>query len=120
MKALSKYMQLLEKQLELAEERLADARKDLEFYRGKCERLEMAVMSVAAAPAAAEYVSRSDKPPIREARAPQPLGVPRIPFGDLKRKWNAMSAEEQDKAMKEGWDVDQAAIKQEEEANAGK
>jgi hypothetical protein len=114
MKALSKYVQLLEKQLEIAQKQLADARKDLEFYRGKCERLELAVMSVAAAPAAAEYVQQA-KPAIKDVKLQQV--PPRLPFTDIKRRWNAMTEEEQQKALKDGWDLD--AKESKEETNAG-
>lgn len=117
MKALSKYVQLLERELEIKRKQIDEARKDLEYYRGKCERLELAVMSYAPAPAAAEYVARSDKPAVKDVKVHPPV-PPRIPFGDLKRKWAALSAEEQDKALKDGWDVEKEEAAKE-EANAG-
>jgi hypothetical protein len=119
MKTLSKYVQLLEAQLALTQKQLAEARKDIELYRGKCERLELAVMTQAAAPAAAEYVARTDaKAPrdIRDVKLQQQT-PPRIPFSDIKRRWNALSAEQQEKAIEEGWNVD--AEPKKEEANAG-
>jgi hypothetical protein len=122
-KALSKYVALLEKQLQLAQQQFADVRKqlaeareDIEFYRGKVERLELAIMSNP--PAQQEYAQTQTivRPAIQSVKA-QPQTPPRMPFMDLKAKWNAMSAEEQEKAMQDGWQVDQEATK--EADNAG-
>jgi hypothetical protein len=106
-KPLAKYVQLLEKELEFLRVQFIQSRLDVEFYRGKCERLELAVMSVTVAPAAAEYVARSEqqKPGIREVKLRS--APTRLPFSDLKHKWNAMTAEQQEKAIQEGWTVEQ-------------
>lgn len=91
---------------------IKEQRYDIEFYRGKVERLELAIMSNP--PAQETYVQTEivQKPAITEVKPQVP---PRIPFMDLKRKWMAMSAEEQEKAIEAGWEVD----KPKEEANAG-
>lgn len=110
----ARFIAVLEGELALAHQQLAKAREDIEFYRGKVERLELALMSNP--PAQQEYVQTQvvAKPAIKEVRTPSI--PPRIPFSDLKQKWNSMSAEEQEKAMQDGWDVE----KTKEEANAGK
>lgn len=113
MKAFSKYVQLLEKQLALAEKQLSAARQDVEFYRGKCERLELAIMSNP--PAQQAFAARQEKPAIDKVRVPQP--PPRIPFSDLKTRWNSLSQDEQEKALKDGWDIE--TEKQQEATNAG-
>lgn len=80
-------------------------REDVEFYRGKVERLELAIMSNP--PAQQEY-TRTEvivKPPISEVKLQQ-QPPPHLAFSDLKRKWNAMTQEEQEKAIQEGWNVD--------------
>jgi hypothetical protein len=110
----SRFITMLEAQLDIAQVQLVQARQDIEFYRGKVERLELAIMSNP--PAQQEYVETQvvQRPDIKDVKAPQ---VPaRIPFGDLKRKWSAMSAEEQEKAMQDGWELEKP---KEEEANAG-
>ena len=112
MKPLAKYIKLLETDLELLRSQVAAARRDVEFYRGKVERLELSLMSLSMVPAQIEYARRSELPkePPREIRPTQ------VPFMELKRRWMAMSAEEQEKAQTEGWVVDE---KTKEETNAG-
>lgn len=105
-----KYIVQLEQDLKLERERLKQARADLELYRGKCERLELAIMNQATAPAAVEFVRRS------EPKKPSPNqikleGALRPMFSDLKKKWNAMTAEQQEKAVAEGWNVEEEAAK---------
>ena len=86
----SKYVQLLEKDLERA---LADA----EFFRGKCERLELALMSYANSPSQ-DYVSRTEK-----AASPIESTTVELPKKETWRekidKWSKMSPEEQDAAV---------------------
>ena len=91
-----------------------EQRYDIEFYRGKVERLELALMSNV--PAQEHYAQMEvvQKPAVTSAKAPQQL-APRIPFSDLKQKWMAMSQEEQEQALQAGWEVD----KPKEESNAG-
>lgn len=105
-------LRTLENEVEFLRTIVKQQREDVEFYRGKVERLELAIMSNP--PAQQEYVQTEVvvKPSIKDVR---PQVAPQIPFSDLKRKWAAMSAEEQEKAMQEGWEID----KPKEEANAG-
>jgi hypothetical protein len=119
MKAAGKYVQLLEKELEFMRQQLSLARKDIELYRGKCERLELSIMGQPLV--MQEFVARTDaqtKAPIKDVKINQERfqTPPRIPFSDLKRRWNAMTQEEQDKAIEDGWEVE---AKPKEEANAG-
>jgi hypothetical protein len=108
----SRFIATLEAELATAHKHLAQAREDIEFYRGKVERLELAIMSNP--PAQQEYVETQVvvRPAIKDVKPQVP---PRMPFSDLKQKWNSMSAEEQEKAMEAGWEVD----KPKEETNAG-
>ena len=110
----SRYIGTLEAELIFAHRQLEQAREDIEFYRGKVERLELAIMSNP--PAQQEYVQTQvvQHPDIKDVKA-SPLVSPRIPFSDLKRKWSAMSAEEQEKAMQQGWELEKP---KEEEADA--
>lgn len=103
MKAQGKYVQLLEHILKLLEEQVAEARKDVEFYRGKVERLELSLMSGAPMGTAAQvdYLQRTDQPKIPASIHPL-TPPPRMPFAEVKRKWNALTAEEQEKAVAEG------------------
>lgn len=100
----AKYVRLLEDDLKRERELSLQLRADVEFYRGKCERLELALFNQQ--PAGKEYVQRTEpaKPSIRNVRLETAL---RPVFSDLKRKWNALSAEEQDKAIADGWNVQQ-------------
>lgn len=93
-----RYIDTLEKMLQLERERV-------EFYRGKCERLELAIMSQANSAAQQSYAARTDAPPITETKVEMPRHVP---FNELKRRWNTLSLEEQEKAIAEGnWNADQ-------------
>jgi hypothetical protein len=82
---------------------LATMRKDLEFYRGKCERLELAIMnSDTKREAAVEFVERTDeaRPSIRTAVVPQapprnPAEGYKTPFAKLREKWDSMTPAEQ-------------------------
>lgn len=113
-KYLDRYIRLLEKQLAQLRADLKTLRQDLEFYRGKVERLELAIASSSPIPAQAEYAARSErKPPaLSSAELSKIIGT-HLPFRELARKWNTLSAEDQDKAVKDGWTV-------EEEDNAGR
>lgn len=87
-------------------EDVAYLRKELKFYQGKCERLELAVMQSRPGPAA-NYVERTEQPP------KPPIGETEVNalsrFADIKKKWNALSPEEQEKAMLAGnWNPDAA------------
>jgi hypothetical protein len=112
----SRFIQMLEVELSFANNQLVEAREDIEFYRAKVERLEQAIMSNPRAQQ--EYVQSEVllRPAIKDVKV-APQTPPRIPFSDLKRQWAAMSAEEQEKAMQDGWEVDKQQPK--EEANAG-
>lgn len=99
-----KYIELLERDLKLERARLELLRRDVDFYRGKCERLELSIMN-AQPVAGREYVERTDpkRPGVGETRLRSQM---RPIFRDLKQKWDALSAEDQEKAMKDGWNVE--------------
>lgn len=106
----AKYVELLERDLKLERARLELARKDLDFYRAKCERLELAVMNSQSAGIGPEYVRRTEprRPGMHEVRL---RGSMRPIFSELRKKWDALSAEEQETAMKEGWNLEEEAPK---------
>ena len=115
MKAAAKYIQLLERDCEFLALKLVEARKDIEFYRAKVERLELALAQTGLTPA---HIAMQPTAAVRDKK-PMQLGAPHVPFSELKRRWNQLSEAEQEKAMAEGWQVD-LETKKEEEANAGK
>ena len=117
MKAAAKYIQLLERDCEFLALKLVEARKDIEFYRAKVERLELAIAQAGLTPA--QIHPAPANPPMRDKK-PVQLGTPHVPFSELKRRWNQLSEAEQEKAMAEGWQVDLEKANKEEEANAGK
>ena len=117
MKAAAKYIQLLERDCEFLALKLVEARKDIEFYRAKVERLELAIAQPGVTPA---HIAMQPAAPVRENKKPMQLGTPHVPFSELKRRWNQLSEAEQEKAMAEGWQVDLEKANKEEEANAGK
>jgi len=102
----AKYIAQLEQDLKLERKRLDDARRDLEFYRGKCERLELAIMNnQTGSPAGGDYVRRTEprKPSIGSVKLGESM---RPMFSELRKKWAAMTAEEQEKAVASGsWQV---------------
>jgi len=117
MKAAQKYLALLERDCEFLALKLVEARKDIEFYRAKVERLELAIAQAGLTPA--QIHPAPANPPMRDKK-PVQLGTPHVPFSELKRRWNQLSEAEQEKAMAEGWQVDLEKANKEEEANAGK
>ena len=117
MKAAQKYLALLERDCEFLALKLVEARKDIEFYRAKVERLELAIAQAGLTPA--QIHPAPANPPVRDKK-PVQLGTPHVPFSELKRRWNQLSEAEQEKAMAEGWQVDLEKANKEEEANAGK
>lgn len=104
MKPQTKYVQLLERELEYLRSQLALARSDIEFYRGKVERLELSIMSNANVPAQQSYASRSETPAPR-MRNLMPASPPRIPFSEIKRRWSGLNEQEQQKAIEDGWNI---------------
>ena len=117
MKAAQKYLALLERDCEFLALKLVEARKDIEFYRAKVERLELAIAQAGLTPA---QIHPAPATPPRRDKTPVQLGAPHVPFSELKRRWNQLSEAEQEKAMAEGWQVDLEKANKEEEANAGK
>lgn len=102
----SEFVRQLLNDVEFMRSIIKEQREDVEFYRGKVERLELALMSN---PPAQETYVRTEvvqKPPIKEVKLQQ-QAPPRIPFSDLKQKWMSMSEEDQEKALQGGWQVDQ-------------
>lgn len=115
MKAQGKYVQLLENELEAYKTLLGQARKDIEFYRGKVERLELSLREAGVPVAAPELPRKSLADTVSQLKK---LPSGKLPFSEIKRRWNMMSQEEQEKAVDEGnWDID-AELKKE-ETNAG-
>ncbi|MBA0088349.1 MAG: hypothetical protein HRJ53_25470 [Acidobacteria bacterium Pan2503] len=103
-----KYVQLLEFDLAQSIEREKQLRADLEFYRGKVERLEVSLM--ANPPAMQSYATRTDQKP-RLVEHGELTGVgARLPFRELQRRWGAMNETDQEKAMTNGWIVEKEAV----------
>jgi hypothetical protein len=108
-KFVAKYIRQLEKQLQQQRADLKTLRQDLEFYRGKVERLEVSLMQNA--PAMQSYASRTEqKPRIGQELEQTPQ---RLPFRELQRRWGAMNESDQAKALEQGWNVEM------EESHAG-
>lgn len=74
-------------------------RSEYSFLKGKVERLELSINSFGSQPAR-EYVQRTDKPieavPVQTEE--KPLNR-RAALGAMQAKWDAMTPEEQDKAL---------------------
>jgi hypothetical protein len=107
----AKYIVTLEADLKLERERLKVARADLEFYRGKCEKLELAVLESSTAHVADSYVKRAEprRPSMGQVKIESAL---RPKFQELRRKWDNLSAAEQEKVVETGeWDVSEVANK---------
>jgi hypothetical protein len=100
-----------ERYIRFLERIVSEQRKDLKFLEGKCERLELTVMNSAPAAAPREYVARTDRPTVSQIEQLTPT---HMPFRDLRRRWQSMSAEQQELAIKNGeWKIE------EEDENAG-
>lgn len=101
----SMYILMLQNDLKLERERLKVARADLEFYRGKCEKLELAVLESSTAHIADSYIKRAEprRPSMGQVKIETAL---RPKFQELRRKWDNLSAAEQEKVVETGeWDV---------------
>jgi hypothetical protein len=84
-----------------------ELRRDLEFYRGKCERLELAMASQGNA-AQQHYATRTDLPPARAATLERTQLPTRKSFAELKREWNALTEAQQEEIEKSGkWDTEE-------------
>jgi hypothetical protein len=100
---LEKYIGILEHDLQLERKEVSLLRKDLEFYRGKCERLELVVM-MTKGDAGKDYVERTDRMTAPVRRTPiqdVPVGQTKLKFRDIKNKWDSLTEEERDEAFKE-------------------
>lgn len=117
MKAQGKYIQLLEGELESYKALLGQARKDIEYYRAKVERLELSLRDAGVVTAAPPLLSTERPENVVSKLERLPSG--KMPFSEIKRRWNAMSDAEQQKAIVDGWDLDAQIQKEKEEANAG-
>lgn len=112
MKAQGKYVQLLERELEYLRVLLGQARSDVEFYRGKVERLELSLREAGVAVAAPlELVERPERPEDQVSKLKK-LPSGRLPFNEIKRRWQAMSEKEQEEALKNGWNLDAELAKE--------
>jgi hypothetical protein len=110
----SKYLQLLEADLALERKRNEELHADVNFYRAKCERLEIAL---AANPEARREYAGATKTPAPKIDTTQFVETQarRLPFSELKRRWMQLTEAEQEKAVAEGsWNAETK-----EEANAG-
>ena len=74
---------------------IADLRKQRDFYQGKCERLELALMSQST-PAAQSYVERTEPKPIESTTVELPK---KETWREKIDKWSKMTPAEQDAAM---------------------
>ena len=80
------------------ESELAQTRKDLEFYRGKCERLELALMSKSPNDAAQNYAARTDSPIEQTVVETEP---PKKTWAQFQKEWSTLSEAEQIEKL--GW-----------------
>ena len=97
---------LAERFVDHLEGEVADLRSTVSFLTGKVERLELAIMEYKSEPAQA-YVARTDnanRPKITEVPVEKrPLN--RSDFAAVKRTWDGMTQEEQEKAVESGLEV---------------
>ena len=103
-----KYIAQLEADLKLERERVKIYRSDVEFYRGKCEKLELAILESATGSSAAgeSYVRRAEpkRPSIGQVKLE---GALRPKFQELRQRWDALTAAQQEQVMKTGqWDLE--------------
>lgn len=75
---------------------IADLRKQRDFFMGKCERLELAILSATATTAAQEFVRQAEPSPIAETLVEQPK---KQTWRGMLDRWRNMSDEEQDKLL---------------------
>lgn len=115
MKPQAKYISLLERELEYLRELLGQARKDLEFYRAKVERLELALMKDKAFAFDLSPEKVSGITETKFEKAPH-----RLPFSEVKRQWNQLTAQQQEKAIADGWDLESPPEVKKEEVDEGK
>jgi len=100
-----RYVKLLEFDMAQSIEREKELRKDLEYYRGKCERLELAIATAGNA-AQRDYSAQSRAPGLLPNIEHIQLPA-RKSFADLKREWNELSQEQQEKIVEQGkWDTE--------------
>jgi len=95
------------KLVERLEDDIGFLRIRLAFFEGKCERLELAIATTSAIPAQREYAQRSAPAQGNIQNVPLPS---HISFRDLKEKWSKLSEVEQEKAVNEGWNVQEETI----------
>lgn len=101
---LDRFIKLLEATATRAHKDLERERKRVDFIEGKVERLELVVMA-AKSDAGREYAERTDR--AAEATAPRrpsitkvsANGAGKLPFSDVREKWNSMTTEEQEEAI---------------------
>lgn len=104
---LGKYVSLLEQSNARALKDLERERKRVDFLEGKCDRLELVVLSMKGE-AGRDYAERSDraaeppaprKPPIEKVPAAVPT---RMPFSQIREQWNNLTPEQQEEALQKG------------------
>ena len=101
----SRYIAQLETDLKLERERIKVYRADVEFYRGKCEKLELAILETSPSGSAQSFVKRADprRPSIMQTKLENTM---KPKFQELRKKWDSLSAEDQEKIVETGeWNV---------------
>ena len=101
---LDRYVKLLERNAARGEKDLDRERKRIDFLEGKCERLELVVLAQKGE-AGRDYVDRAD----RAAPAPRKPLITDVPatnekpnFAAIRAKWETLTEEQQDQAIKDG------------------
>src|SRR5271168_2107571 len=80
-------------------------RKRVDYLEGKCDRLELSISEFKSEPAQV-YVARTDqaaRPKIVDVPVNRPLE--KKDFGTIRKQWNNLSQEEQEKAVEQGFEV---------------
>jgi len=97
----NKYLTLLENDLALERKRAERLEKDLEFFQGKCERLELAL-----AKNPQGLLQSGQTTPLPPAPpAPPQQGPRRMSRADILSAWNEKSEAEQNEILERGeWD----------------
>ncbi|MBA0089158.1 MAG: hypothetical protein HRJ53_29560 [Acidobacteria bacterium Pan2503] len=99
-----KYIELLESDLELERKRNDQLRSDVEFYRGKVERLELAIAQTSSVPAQQAIASNWVETPESKRRVEGMLRqvTGKKPWREVQREWNNLSEAQQEQAIAAG------------------
>ena len=99
----NKYLTLLENDLALERKRAERLEKDLEFFQGKCERLELALAKNPQG--LLQYAQTTPLPTASMPPSAPPVPPRRMSRADILSAWNEKTEAEQNEILEKGeWD----------------